>query len=231
MYTDYLSPRTEAKFEPRSTTPALPDPDRLAAMIENASRMIAEATTDIERLRLHSEWESIRRVAKRLNRPRVVVEASIFMQHAERAIAQANPPTPPGRRGRGHKSGHGISVNFLKEIRRAHSGVPDAVFDALVKDARTSGTPMTRKAVAEAGGKVQAKPHVTNNSGEIEWLTPAPIIEAAREVMGAIDLDPASSDTARRLSRRSGTSRCARTAWSVPGRVACGSTLLTAPAW
>lgn len=43
--------------------------------------------------------------------------------------------------------------------------------------------------------------HVGHNSGNNEWYTPDAYVEAARLVMGAVDLDPASSELANTVIR------------------------------
>lgn len=90
----------------------------------------------------------------------------------------------------------GINQTHAERLQKmaAH---PDIV-EMAIAEARESDDIVSRSFIL---GKIQEtkKPHVSNNSGENEWYTPTEYIEAARKVMGSIDLDPASCEVANRI--------------------------------
>jgi len=87
----------------------------------------------------------------------------------------------------------GIDIRRANEAEKL-AAVPEERFAEIIAEKRESGE-LTKTAVMEA----VTKPHVANNSGNDEWYTPQEYIDAARSVMGDIDLDPASSDVANKV--------------------------------
>jgi len=89
-----------------------------------------------------------------------------------------------------------VSVPSVKRARVVQEhGIPalteavDAGEVAVSKAAQIARLPKEEQAPAVEEAR---KPHVSHNSGENEWYTPGNFVEAARSVLGGIDLDPAS---------------------------------------
>ncbi len=114
-------------------------------------------------------------------------DAAKMLNVSERSVQRAQRviDTAPAEIVRAVDQGH-ISVSLAAKV----ADLPEAAQADVI-----AAPPEQVKEVAIEAVK---KAHVANNSGNNEWYTPAPFIAAARQVMGGIDLDPASSEVANR---------------------------------
>ena len=90
---------------------------------------------------------------------------------------------------------HDTRAEIAKELGWSTGKVAQA--DIVRKESPEIWEEVKKGEVAVTAAYNQIKrPHIANNSGENEWYTPAGYIEAARETMGSIDVDPACSEIA-----------------------------------
>lgn len=189
-----------------------------AALIryDAACRAIAAARATDEVLKIRAQGAMLKAYAKQAKNRELEIAAAEIRMRAERRIGELMQAQKKGgglaKAGRPIKKIGSARVpisesqptlaeagidKHLADRARKLAAIPSPQFEKAIVDWREQQTPAERITAdlarrATANGKLKTT-HVAHNSGEIEWYTPGEYIEAARLVMGGIDLDPASS--------------------------------------
>lgn len=177
-----------------SLMPALPDPSAVTiAALTDACRAVYDRRDDVIGRMPLREANEIRRQSSAIEEYLRGTEAYPDAQRAARVLEMAvGAALGVAREGRPRKetppAGGVLDDHLRTEFRSLFNG-RDKLEPYLEADGLSR----------EAALRICKGGHVSANSGENEWYTPSEYIEAARLVMGGIDLDPASSVAANEI--------------------------------
>ena len=164
---------------------------------------VAECHSDDEIAQIRNQAEAYRYALRQAKEsPEVIKKAEEIKLRAERragellkediGISKGSNQMSNGTTSKNTLNNMGISRDQSSKWQKIAS-IPEEKFENYIeveKELSTAG-------VLRAGKNV----HISNNSGENEWYTPIEYIVSAKKVMGDIDLDPASSETANIIVR------------------------------
>ena len=187
----------------------VPEPKAFLS-VARACRALAEARTMLDAKKVKDIAEAMRVWARAQREGQgAAQDAAEIVLRSERRLGELARVMPKvaikglrsaGRTVDGAKRGELAEIGITKQ-RAAEweriAAVPADQFEALISTAREEQKEITTASALRLanGGRVNAK----FSSESVEWYTPAKYLEAARHVLGAIDLDPASSREANKI--------------------------------
>jgi ParB family chromosome partitioning protein len=180
------------------------------SLIDAAKRAVAKARSVDEVMKIKRTADQQRAYARIAKDKRMLIDAEIIRANATRRLGQlmrAQAETvglAKGTRGSKVKGARvddkptlteaGIDKNLADRARKL-AKLDDDAFEDKVEQWRDDAEADSALIVPD-----MLKPHMhrARGTGKIEWYTPSKYLDAVRDVLGEIDLDPASSEIAQR---------------------------------
>jgi len=169
-----------------------------------ACRAIAEAASFDEVQDIADKAIALQEYARRSKNREMETQCAEIRIRAERRLGELLAQTPKATGGDAQRTRFQKGTESPPTL--AESGIDKKLSSRAQKLAKVAPDEFERQLaewrqrIGNENERVIAKlTHVSHNSGENEWYTPADIIERARHVMGSIDTDPASCEAANAL--------------------------------
>lgn len=178
--------------------------------LTEAHRALMEAKTIDEVKDVRDRAESLRLYAKQAGYGLEMQNACAEIKlRAERRAGELLKETINHNGGRPEKNGnsvlplHDFGLNKMQSSRfQTIARIPDEVFEAHIIETKTAKEELTSAGVMRLANNGLSQPMQVLLSHEaVDYYTPPEYIEAARQVMGRIDLDPASCKDAQKTVR------------------------------
>lgn len=129
-------------------SPSLPDVPPDAQMLERlhtVESMLRQAQTDVQFKQTIDAARILTRACAILRYKDIQVQAAALVMDAERAIAKAHPPAPPGAGNKSKATKEGVFAPLMvSKMRSAHTNLTDDAYEALKAESLNREQPLTR---------------------------------------------------------------------------------------
>lgn len=173
---------------------------------DNARNAIAECKTIDEVKTIRDKAEAMRAYAKQVKESlQVQNDLCEIKLRAERRAGEMLSETNLNSTAKLKNESNSMSLSRIGIQKHESSRwqkiakIPEETFESVITETKAAAEELTESMMLKVEKEINSKAHVSYNTGFYEWYTPKNIIDAVRDCMGSIDIDPASCEEANKI--------------------------------